>query len=1070
VPLDPSLLGASLGRGVITPLEVTMNSGHEAPRCDLPGIPREERDELRIALVLTGGVSLAVWMGGMCAELYELHAGRGIYGELLELTATDARIDVIAGTSAGGLNGALLGLAIARECAPEAMRDTRNLWLDHGTFENLLRSPFETDPPSLLDGDGYFLPKLKAALRGLAARGVAGPGRSPVHLILTTALLRGEPRGVPDDFGSVITDTDYRGQFVFRQDEEHRHFELPDIVDRLALAARSTASFPGAFEASFCPVDEGRPGRPGRPDMKGFVNFSTSRFLIDGGVLMNKPIRPALEAIFAQPARRPVRRVLAYAIPDPGQPGDVEAARAEETPTAGRVLGDSLLVLPREQSIGDDLEEIRAHNRKAEAQLRAVEHMLLLVAAAGKNSDGEPAYVGMAHQLFAVYRKSWAEKSAEDTLDRAASALRSLDVLRRLSPDRGHLDRDARWDLAGLREALQTPRINWLPPSFPDRGRFIEESEKGEWHWGITVLEHTATFLLDLYRQSLLLIRLPIEEGRREHQQTLWQCREELHSVLKDLRSVRTIDRDYWRVRLAALTGLESAELLGDWAQEAYAQWPGGEYRQREIFRDLARCGERIAGTFLRAAPLLRLQRSGLRNHGEQVPLSTVAGMGRLASLAYRLVPTGEGDDRRTTWEILRRLLALHVVQTALRTESYALGGPIELIQISADTPTEFHTAQTSGEKLAGLQLGHFGAFYKRSWRANDWTWGRLDGAARAVQFVLNPVQLQRIFRESSTALACLERIALPDAGADPELRRWWESHRAALREELGFLDAPRSRAPKVLPLCCRAITWRLHRAILEEELPALGEAVDVDQHEGARITSPAWAFRTASVRPTGASPAPELFRRCVIGQEKLADEIGSDKFSAVSGTLAAVALSVVQGERSGLGLLRPVLGAFRGVVLAFYFLTQGAVRQKKLGFALTAVLLTAGSILLAVGLQSGRPPWWTGAGLLLAPLVYLSLRFGSPRSLFELGGALACGLLPWYLPDLLNAVFGPAASGEPLSLRAIRWVAATLHAPDYRVYGAVICLLAGMAVPGALKRGFRRVKSWRSPPGSSAA
>ena len=36
-------------------------------------------------------------------------------------------------------------------------------------------------------------------------------------------------------------------------------------------------------------------------------------------------------------------------------------------------------------------------------------------------------------------------------------------------------------------------------------------------------------------------------------------------------------------------------------------------------------------------------------------------------------------------------------------------------------------------DKLAGVELAHFGAFLKRSWRANDWMWGRLDAAERLV-------------------------------------------------------------------------------------------------------------------------------------------------------------------------------------------------------------------------------------------------------------------------------------------------------------------------------------------------
>ena len=37
----------------------------------------------------------------------------------------------------------------------------------------------------------------------------------------------------------------------------------------------------------------------------------------------------------------------------------------------------------------------------------------------------------------------------------------------------------------------------------------------------------------------------------------------------------------------------------------------------------------------------------------------------------------------------------------------------------------------TAASKLHGVALGHFGAFFRRSWRENDYLWGRLDGAER---------------------------------------------------------------------------------------------------------------------------------------------------------------------------------------------------------------------------------------------------------------------------------------------------------------------------------------------------
>lgn len=82
--------------------------------------------ELFIAPVMTGGTSLAVRMGGVTAELYRVLKAADvaatsappegdrlaeIYGRRLEITETRPTVDVITGTSAGGLNGSLLSAA-----------------------------------------------------------------------------------------------------------------------------------------------------------------------------------------------------------------------------------------------------------------------------------------------------------------------------------------------------------------------------------------------------------------------------------------------------------------------------------------------------------------------------------------------------------------------------------------------------------------------------------------------------------------------------------------------------------------------------------------------------------------------------------------------------------------------------------------------------------------------------------------------------------------------------------------------------------------------------------------------
>ena len=88
--------------------------------------------ELRMALVMTGGVSLAVWMGGVSAELYRLVKREGVYGDLLALTDTRVTVDITSGSSAGGLNGVFLGAALARDLPTSEFDRLRDLWAPPG--------------------------------------------------------------------------------------------------------------------------------------------------------------------------------------------------------------------------------------------------------------------------------------------------------------------------------------------------------------------------------------------------------------------------------------------------------------------------------------------------------------------------------------------------------------------------------------------------------------------------------------------------------------------------------------------------------------------------------------------------------------------------------------------------------------------------------------------------------------------------------------------------------------------------------------------------------------------------
>ena len=89
---------------------------------------------------------------------------------------------------------------------------------------------------------------------GATTRGLAP--REPVDttVFITTTMMSGETSRFTDDYGTLVPDVDHHGLFTFDQDALAPKAGTPSLT-ALALAARSSASFPGAFEPSFVPIN-----------------------------------------------------------------------------------------------------------------------------------------------------------------------------------------------------------------------------------------------------------------------------------------------------------------------------------------------------------------------------------------------------------------------------------------------------------------------------------------------------------------------------------------------------------------------------------------------------------------------------------------------------------------------------------------------------------------------------------------------------------------------------------------------------------------------------------------------
>ncbi len=400
------------------------------------------RRQLRLAVVMTGGVSLCVWMGGVALEIDRLRRSRcgepagnhhepddrDPYGPLLNVLGVEPLIDIVAGTSAGGLNGTLLAAAIAWGTDLTGLGP---IWFSLADFKALMRPASSSNPPSLLEGDDYFLPQIEQVLQQMSTSfndptthlASRTSGHPDLHLIVNTTVITPTVDNFVDDNGVEFSESTNVGRFHFHQDDftidepVATTQDPPGIVQALARAARSSASFPGAFEASYVTV--GSANGDLREDM---VDFGVSRFALDGGLVDNAPLDVVLETIASQPATGPVSRSILFVDPLGSTFSTSPADDPTKPPSVYRVL-DHALMIPRQRSnalLYDQL-HLRAGQHRV---LRDVRNDLL----GGYKDQGlSPSLITTAEKLLA-------------TADRLAPGVRS--ARRRLDPSDDSPDGD----------------------------------------------------------------------------------------------------------------------------------------------------------------------------------------------------------------------------------------------------------------------------------------------------------------------------------------------------------------------------------------------------------------------------------------------------------------------------------------------------------------------------------------------------------------------------------------------------------------------------------------------------
>ena len=577
------------------------------------------RTEIRLGLVLYGGVSLAIYMYGVVCELWRFalagsQDGRqdpqeNAYVELLQAADASATVDVIAGTSAGGINGILLGKALATGADLAAARE---LWLESGDLALLLQEPGEPLPQSLLRSE-FFEAKLAEGLQrmGSGAHGVA----DVLDVFVSTTDLRGHKREFIDWLGQPIFTREYLRTFRLKRRCQHRlggelvGFDQNDFAagrdPQLVKLARATSAFPVAFEPM--KIDD-------VPD--GFGMESRMGWYSDGGILHNKPFAETISTIVTRTATTPVQRWLLSVDPDPER-SDVAPVDPVQ-PDFLEVLRKSTGEIPRYQSVAADLDRLADHNARVRGLSRTVielESRIEQLHTAGEDA----AYLQVGYDAYGdLRRKTLAEDWGQRIVRRAgldapeAQATVPAGILRYLEA----AGPDAPDTAFRLRRIYYLVKALGLPPSAP-----------GEW-----------TAPPDDHRD---LLWLQFERIR----QLLWDLFESPESTVAELGG---LSEEQLFERVVSVVATVAAGLVNQLASIDEST-RGACYQIQQARPDLARSrsaggvlGQPLAEVFasfeLRDMFLLPLQRLGELGEREEVRHVRISP----AAAGYTGVPAGD--------------------------------------------------------------------------------------------------------------------------------------------------------------------------------------------------------------------------------------------------------------------------------------------------------------------------------------------------------------------------------------------------------------------------------------------
>ncbi len=746
--------------------------------------------EARFAVVIYGGVSLAVYINGVAQEMLrlvrataapteELMRSEKVYRKLACIAgladpqaggegvaihgkvgpdglaeASDGKlrtkfvIDILSGTSAGGINAIYLAKALARN---ESLRQLALMWINVADIAKLLNDKASAEgpvreqapPKSLLNSRWMYL-KLIQALDGMDA---SPAGRQSLvddlDLFTTATDLDGVALPIALADKQVF---EFRHRNVFHFQKRGDGTGAPDDFGQdmnpfLAFAARCTSAFPFAFEPmALCDAYEVFPrleAHRGQPYCNESADYwqrfyldyirdadpnTTTKFLYrpfgDGGYLDNKPFSYAIDVVTQRHADMPVDRKLIYVEPSPEAIGKVERKRAGEADRPNAIENSlaALIDLPRYETIRQDLERVLEWNRNVGRLQRVVRDA----------TEGLEKVDVAAHKAGPAYR-FYLRLRLSAVTDRVAS--RVAEALK-LDP------KSARGDaIRGLAGSWRVANV-------------ATEAEK---------LGFLAAYDFEYLERAIAFLRKRLRSGAaresREQSRQLAAAKRRLHRLaerpLPDLRQDPQHPLSPEQLQQQEDERKQDLEFAVN-PQFAAAMRESDPSIPAEALADTEAGLEKRLRWLLAAGWEQAIQEAdrALRNH-----------FAELGDIRRELTPLMEAAGGWDRFDVHDSVVFPLVFGTCLGEFD-----PIDIVRISpadvADLNGVDDQRDGGGPKLKGEKFGAFGGFLDRNWRLHDMLRGRLHAAERLITAVLSSAEpetariREALIREAQSEIA----------------------------------------------------------------------------------------------------------------------------------------------------------------------------------------------------------------------------------------------------------------------------------------------------------------------------